>query len=113
VRDPRSPIVVVQEGCAPDAQVPKTKLFYLQRDGQWIDEIARSTRPDNEAGNIIFETTGEALKLLSSLFGKSKVRDLPVTEADTQAYVAKMKSVTSPEEAYREFLTRYRASKGK
>src|SRR5205814_848078 len=59
--DLRSPIVVTQEGCAPDDPLARTRLFYLQRDGQWIDEIARSTRPDTEAGEIVFERTGEAV----------------------------------------------------
>lgn len=109
----RSPLIVTQEGCAPDDPYCRTRLFYLQRDGKWIDEIARSTRPDSEAGDIVFETAGEALQLLSSLFGKPFVRELPVTEADTEAYIARAKSVSSPEAAYREFLARYRAARGR
>src|SRR4051812_16601918 len=58
-REPRSPLVVAQEGCAPNDALARTRLFYLQRDGQWIDEVARSTRPDSEAGDIIFETASE------------------------------------------------------
>jgi hypothetical protein len=111
-REPRSPLVVTQEGCAPDDPLSKTRLFYLQRDGKWIDEIARSTRPDSEAGDVVFETTGEALQLLSSLFGKPVVRELPITEGDVQAYMARVKS-GSPEELFRQFLARYRAAKRK
>jgi len=107
----RSPLVVVQEGCAPNDPLSKTRLFYLQRDGQWIDEVARSTRPDSEAGDVIFENAGEAMQLLSSLFGKPVVRKLPITDADVEAYIAKASSVSSPEAAYREFLARYRAAK--
>ena len=119
----KSPLIVTQEGCAPDDPLSRTRLFYLQRDGKWIDEIVRSTRPDSgatrcspsssEAGDIVFETTGEALQLLSSLFGKPHVRELPVTDADREAYIVKVKSVTSPEAAYRDFLARYRAAKRK
>ncbi len=108
--EPRSPLVVVQEGCAPDDPLCRTRLFYLQRDGKWIDEIARSTRPDREAGEIIFATPGEALELLAGLFRKPSVRELPITEADVEAYVEKMKKVSSPEAAYRDFLARYRAA---
>lgn len=111
--DPResgSPLIVAQEGCAPNDLMCRTRLFYLQRDGKWIDEIARSTRPDSEAGEVIFENAGEALRLLSSLFGKPVIRELPVTEADTESYIAKMKNISSPEAAYREFLARYRAA---
>jgi hypothetical protein len=101
----------MQEGCAPDDPLSRARLFYLQRDGKWIDEIARSTRPDSEAGDIVFETTGEAVKLLSSLFGKPLVRELPVTEGDVQAYMARAKG-GSPKELFRQFLARYRATKG-
>ena len=107
----RSPVVILQEGCAPNDMTCKTKMFYLQRDGKWIDEIARSTRPDNEAGDIIFETPGEAMQLLSGLLGKPMVRDLPVTESDVEAYITRVKSVSSPEAAFRDFLARYRATK--
>jgi hypothetical protein len=106
-----SPFIVSQEGCAPDDMTCKTKMFYLQRDGQWIDEIARSTRPDSEAGDVIFESPAEALELLSGLFGKPKVRQVSVTEAETEAYIAKMQSLASPEAGYRDFLARYRAAK--
>ena len=109
----RSPLIVSQEGCAPNDPLAKTKLFYLQRDGEWIDEVAHSTRPDLEAGDIIFDSPGEPLKLLSSLFGKPVVRNLPTTDADVEAYIARAKAVTSPVDAYREFLARYRAAKAK
>src|SRR4051812_15341339 len=112
-RDSTSPIVVTQEGCAHDDPLAKTHLFYLQRDGHWINEIARSTRPDSEVGQIVFERPGEVVQLLATLFGKAKVRAIATTEADTEAYIAKAKSYPSTEAAYRDFLARYRAAKGK
>jgi hypothetical protein len=110
---PRSPIVVAQEGCAPDDVLARTRLFYLQHDGKWINEIARSTRPDIEGGDIIFEGAGDAMKLLSSLFGKPAVRDIPISDADVEAYITKAKNVSSPEAAYRDFLARYREAQAK
>jgi len=109
--EPGSPLVVTQEGCAPDDPLCKTRLFYLQHDGKWIDEVARSTRPDSEAGEIIFESVGDAFHLMTSLFGKPVVRELTITDADIEAYIARVKSVKSPEAAYRDFLARYRATK--
>ena len=111
--DSRSPIVVVQEGCAPNDPILKTKLYYLQRDGKWIDEFARSTLSDSEAGEIVFESAGEVVQLLSTHFGKAEARVLPVTEEDVDRYVAKMKTFSSPAEAYIDFLARYRAAKKK
>lgn len=110
--DPKSPLVVIQEGYAPSDPTCRMRLFYLQRDGFWIDEIARSTVPDSEAGDIVFETSAEALKALSGLFGKPLVRELPVTEGDVQAYMARAKG-GSAEDLFRQFLARYRAAKGR
>jgi hypothetical protein len=108
---PRSPLVVMQEGCAPNDELCKTKMYYLQRDGKWIDEIARSTRPDTEAGDVIFESTSEVIQLLTSLFGKAIVRELPVSESEVEAYITRMRNIASPEAALREFLGHYRAAK--
>ena len=105
-----SPLIVAQEGCAPDDPRCRSLLFYLQHDGKWIDEIARSTRPDSESGDIVFETAAEALRLLSGLSGRPIVRKIDVTESDTEAYIAKAKSLSSLEEGHREFLARYRAA---
>jgi len=106
-----SPFVVEQEGVGPNDPSCKTRMYYLQRDGKWIDEVARSTRPDAEIGDIVFETPAEAVELLTSLFGKPHVRELPVTEADVEAYIARAQSAGSAEAAFREFLARYRAVK--
>ncbi|MEO7319566.1 MAG: hypothetical protein ABIZ56_11305 [Chthoniobacteraceae bacterium] len=110
--DPASPLVVMQEGYAPSDPNCRMRMFYLQHDGFWIDEIARSTRPDTEASDIVFETAAEAMKALSGLFGKPLIRDLPVTQADAQAYMARVQG-GSPEELLRQFLARYRAATGK
>jgi hypothetical protein len=109
--DSRSPLVVTQEGCGPDDPACKTRLFYLQRDGQWIDEVARSTRPESEVGDIVFDTPAEAIELLSNLFGKPTVRQVPVSAADVEAYVARAQRAGTGETAYREFLARYRKAK--
>jgi hypothetical protein len=111
--DPGSPFVVAQEGYAPGDRSCRMRLFYLQRDGQWIDEICRSTRPDSEAGDIVYETSAEAVQMLRSLLGTPFVRELPVTDADIQSYMARVKSASSPEAAVRDFLARYRAAKGR
>lgn len=110
--DPRSPLVVIQEGYSPTDPNCRVRMFYLQQDGLWIDEIARSTLPDSEAGDVVFETSADALKALSGLAGKPIVRELPVTAADVQAYKSRVQG-GSPEELLRQFLARYRAAKTK
>jgi hypothetical protein len=111
-KDPKSPYVIMQEGYAPGDATCRMRLFYLQRDGFWIDEIARSTVPDREAGDVVFANSAEAMQVLAGLLGKPLVRALPVSKAATEAYLARMKSIASPKEALREFLARYRAAKG-
>lgn len=111
--DPYSPYAVMQEGCAPGDLKCRTRMFYLQHDGQWINEIARSTRPDSEIGGIVFETAAEALTLLSSLHGRPVVRALPVTEQDEKNYLARMSGGISTKDLLRQFLPRYRAAKGR
>lgn len=111
--DPTSPYAVMQEGYDSNDPRYRMRMFYLQRDGQWIDEIARSTRPDSEGGDVLFETSAEAFKVLGNLTGKPVVRDLPVSEADVKNYLARVGSGSSPQELLRQFLARYRAAKGK
>ena len=111
-KDPGSPLVVMQEGYSPGDPQSRMRMFYLQRDGFWIDEIARSTRPDNEMGDIVFDTSGEAMKVLSGLVGTPMIRQLPVTEADIQAYKSRASS-GSAEDHLRQYLARYRAAKGR
>ena len=110
--DPQSPLVVMQEGYAPSDPNCRMRMFYLQRDGFWIDEVARSTRPDSEAGDIVFDTSAEAIAVLSRLFGNPMIRELPVSESDIQAYMTRARSGSS-EDIARQFLARYRAARGK
>ena len=111
--DPTSPYAVTQEGYDSNDPKYRMRMFYLQRNGQWIDEIARSTRPDSEGGDVLFETSAEAFKVLGHLTGKPVVRDLPVSEADVKTYLARVGSGSSPQELLRQFLARYRAAKRK
>jgi hypothetical protein len=110
--DPASPYVVMQEGYEPSDPTFRMRMFYLQRDGQWIDEVARSTRPDSEAGEIVFETSAEAVQALGALTGKPVIREVPVSEADVKSYLARLSGGSSAQDLLRQFLARYRATKG-
>src|SRR5687768_5635318 len=82
--DPKSPFVVMQEGYDSGDPNSRMRMFYLQHDGMWIDEIARSTLPDSEAGEIVFETAAAALQTLASLHGKPLIREVRVTADDAR-----------------------------
>src|SRR5688572_5644596 len=75
--DPTSPLVVMQEGYSPSDPTCRMRMFYLQRDGLWIDEVARSTRPEDEVGGIVFDTPADAIRTISGLFGKPLIREIP------------------------------------
>jgi hypothetical protein len=109
--DPTTPYGVMQEGYDPDDPTLRMRMFYLQRDGQWIDEIARSARPDSEGGDVLFETAAEALAVIGKLPARPVVRDLPVSQTDVKNYIARVGSGSSPQELFRQFLARYRAAK--
>jgi hypothetical protein len=108
--DPKSPLVVIQEAYAPGDQTCRMRLFYLQRDGFWIDEISRSTQPDSDIGDVVFETSTEAIETLAGLLGSPLIRELPVTEAEILAYMSKMRG-GSPGDLLRQFLARGRAAR--
>jgi hypothetical protein len=110
--DPTSPFVVMQEGYSPGDPNCRMRMYYLQHDGMWIDEISRSTLPDSDMGEIVFEKSADAMRCLSSLAGRPFVRELPVTENDVRNYMARAQSGTA-EELFRQFLARYRAATGK
>ena len=107
--DPKSPLVVMQTGYVPGDPTCRMRLFYLQRDGFWIDEISRSTQPDSDIGDVVFETSTEAIETLAGLLGAPLIRELTVTETHILAYMSKMRG-GSPEELLRQFLARYRAA---
>jgi hypothetical protein len=110
--DPKSPLVVAQQGYAPGDSTCRSRLFFLQRDGLWIDEIARSTRPDTELRDVIFDSSTEALQALANLAGRPMVRELPVKQSDVQAYASRVGGGT-PESIARDILARYRGSQAK
>lgn len=109
--DPKSPVVVMQEGYSPSDPTCRMRMYFLQRNGMWIDEIARSTRPDTEAGDVVFESGAEAMQTLGNLHGRPLIRELPVSESDVRAYLSRVQS-SSAADLLRDFLARYRASKG-
>ena len=109
-QDPKSPLVILQEGYVPGDPTSRMRLFYLQKDGFWIDEITRSKRREEEWGAIVFDTAAEALELLGSLGKSPLILGAPVSEEDVRAYLARVRN-GSPEDMARELLARYRETK--
>src|SRR4029450_5915409 len=55
--DPTSPYAVMQEGYDSNDPRYRMRMFYLQRDAQWICGIGRRTRPGAGGGGVRFETS--------------------------------------------------------
>src|SRR6266436_9043912 len=75
------PYLVTQTGVLPRAEIPKTHMYVLRPDGQWVDFNAYVCQGKPEAmDEIVFSTTTEVMEIFAKLFGRPQVLDLPVNE---------------------------------
>lgn len=109
--NPASPFIVAQRGADPEDPTFLQAVFYLQRDGLWIEETANGCRPMQDRYKVVFESVQDVVEVLGKMTGKPEIERIAVTAADLQAYIARLKSTTT-EEIVRSFLASYRASKG-
>ena len=83
----RGPYLVTQTGVAPRAEIPKTRMFVLRPDGQWVDFNAYACQGKPEAlDEIVFPTMTEVMALFGKLTGPPRVLDLPIDEAGLKAW---------------------------
>ena len=111
--DPKSPLVVMQEGYAPErSELPDAHVLPPAR--RILDRRNRPQHacPTAKPATSFLKPPPKRSQALSGLLGKPLIRELPVTEADIQAYKTRVQG-GSPEELLRGFLARYRAAKGK
>jgi len=109
----RGPYVVTQTGVAPRAEIPKTHMFVLRPDGQWVDFNAYACQGKPEAmDEIVFSTMTEVMTLFAKLTGRPRVLDLPINEAGLEAWIARQKS-GNPLEAARAWAAQYKARHAK
>jgi len=109
----RGPYVVTQTGVAPRAEIPKTHMFVLRPDGQWVDFNAYACQGKPEAmDEIVFSTMAEVMTLFAKLTGRPRVLDLPINEAGLEAWIARQKS-GNPLEAARAWAAQYKARHAK
>src|SRR6478672_4847355 len=86
----RGPFLVTQTGVAPRAQIPKTHLFVLRPDGQWVDFNAYACREKPELmDEIVFTSMSQVMKLFGRLMGPARVLDLPIDEAGLKQWLDK------------------------
>jgi hypothetical protein len=104
----RGPYLVTQTGCSPNTNVPKTHLFVLRPDGQWVDFNAYACQQKPELmDELVFATTADVMSKFARLMGPPRVLDLPVDEAGLKAWIARRED-ESPLVAARKWAVQYR-----
>lgn len=96
----RGPYLVTQTGVAPRSEIPRTRMFVLRPDGQWVDFNAYACQGKPEAmDEIVFSAMAEVMTLFGKLTGPPRVLDLPIDEAGLEAWIARQKSGNTLEAA--------------
>jgi len=103
------PYLVTQTGVAPRDDLPRTKMFVLRPDGQWVDFNAYACQGKPEVmDTLVFESLAEVMKLFGRLTGPARVLHLPVDKAGLEAWLERQKD-RNPLQAARDWAVQYRA----
>jgi|ERR1044071_9341796 hypothetical protein len=104
----RGPYLVTQTGVSPKDVIPKTRMFVLRPDGNWVDFNAYASKGKPEAmDEIVFLTTPQIMETFGKLLGAPRVLDLPVDEAGLKAWIERQEH-SDPLEAARAWATDYK-----
>ena len=96
----RGPFLVMQTGVAPNDQIPRTHLFVLRPDGQWVDfnAYACQNRPET-MDEIVFTSMTQVMETFGRLFGKPRVLELPIDKEGLAGWLERHKGRDSLEAA--------------
>jgi len=95
------PYLVTQTGVSPTAAVPKTFMFVLRPDGQWVNFHAYASQGKAEAmDEIVFPTMNEVRATFSKLFGRARVLDVPIDKERLQAWLDRLEGGNPLEAAH-------------
>ena len=107
------PYLVTQTGVSPKDVIPKTRMFVLRPDGQWVDFNAYASQGKPEAmDEIVFSTTTQVTETFGKLFGAARVLDLPVNEEGLKAWIERQEH-GDPLEAARAWAVGYQERRRK
>src|ERR1043166_6942459 len=96
----RGPYLVIQTGVAPNDSMPKTRMYVLRPDGQWVDFNAYACQGKPEAmDEIVFPSIVKVMEIFSNLQGRPRVLDLPVDKEGLEAWLERQKDQNSLERA--------------
>ena len=101
------PYLVTQTGVSPRDPIPKTRMFVLRPDGQWVDFNAYASKGKPEAmDEVVFTTTTQIMETFGKLFGPPRVLALPVDEEGLKAWLERQER-GNPLEAAHEWAKGY------
>ena len=104
----RGPYLITQTGVAPRADLPRTKMFILRPDGQWVDFNAYACQGKPEVmDELVFATMADVMKLFGRLTGPVRVLELPVDKGGLEAWVKRQEG-GNPLESARAWAVGYR-----
>ena len=113
----RGPYLVMQTGVSPKDVIPKTRMFVLRPDGNWVDFNAYASQGKPEAmDEIVFSTTTQITELFGKLFGAPRVLDLPINEEGLKAWIERREHGDALELARawaKEYKIRHRKDRGR
>jgi len=82
------PFLVTQTGVGPNDPVPKTKMFALRPDGQWVDFSAYACKGKPEAmDELVFRTMSEVMAVFRKLVRRPRVLELPIDKDGLKAWL--------------------------
>jgi len=108
---PGGPYVIVQKALDPQASELREELFFLRRDGVWVEEIARTTLPDEDRFAVVFERLDEVIETLEGLNGTPEILRVAVSRAQIDEYLVMIRAAGSSEGMIRGLLSRYRTAR--
>ena len=101
------PYLVTQTGIAPSDPLPKTCMFVLRPDGNWVDFNAYACRGKPEAiDEIVFSSMAKIMETFGMLFGRPRVLELPIDKVGLDAWIERHSS--DPLQAVRAWVEQYK-----
>lgn len=104
----RGPYLITQTGIAPRADSPRTRMYILRPDGQWVDFNAYASQDKPEVmDELVFHDMSQVMQLFGRLFGPVRVLELPVNEEGLEAWLKRQEG-RNPLESARAWAVEYR-----
>ena len=106
------PYLVTQTGIAPSDPLPKTCMFVLRPDGNWVNFNAYACRGKPEAiDEIVFSSMAKIMETFGMLFGRPRVLELPIDNVGLDAWIERHSS--DPLQAVRAWVEQYKVRRRK